>query len=417
MYLTQHRLIRADLTIKYLYIKFTLRRIISHGFIHIIKSIIEQILIVIVATLLLPLSIIFYFLNIRITNIFIERIGHLAVEPACILNEYKCKYKIIIPIKGNIANNYLLKIWSLKYFVVNSRMISWVLTSMTFFKISFLNCAKYERVFDRPRLSYKTFSDKLHIDFIDTSLSKDILYLRNYLNMLGLNSNDWYVCVHAREEGFSLVDDYIQKHRNANIDNYKKSIEYILSLGGWVIRLGDKSMKKINSTHDRLIDYPHSNYKNEMLDVLLCKQARFILGSTSGICSVASLLGTPCAIANLLPTGDAWYTAKDIYMTKKIYDVKNKQYLKMDKLMSLPLCNFRYAEQYEKCGFLCIENDQDEIFNLTLEMFDFIKNKFEISSEQSLVNHKIFSYRHSNSNAYYSTSNFSVSFFNKLNKY
>jgi len=89
----------------------------------------------------------------------------------------------------------------------------------------------------------------------------------------------------------------------------------------------------------------------------------------------------------------------------------------MDKLMSLPLCNFRYAEQYEKCGFLCIENDQDEIFNLTLEMFDFIKNKFEISSEQSLVNHKIFSYRHSNSNAYYSTSNFSVSFFNKLNKY
>jgi len=415
MLLFRYKFTGANLKLKYLYIKFTLRRIVSRGFIYIIKSIIENILIFIVATLLLPLSIILHFLNIRITNIFIERIGHLAIEPACILNEYKSKYKIIIPIKGNIANNYLLKIWSLKYIVVNSRMISWVLISMTFYKISLLDCSKYERVFDRPRLSYKTFSEKLNIDFIDYSLSKDILCLRNYLNILGLNSNDWYVCVHAREEGFSLVDDYIQKHRNVNIENYNKSIEYILSLGGWVIRLGDKSMKKMNMTHDRLIDYPHSNFKNEMLDVLLCKQAKFILGSTSGICSVASLLGTPCAITNLLPTADAWYTAKDIYMTKKIYDLKNKKYLKIDEFMSLPLSNFRYAEQYDKCGFLCIENDQDEIYNLTLEMLTFINNKFEISLEQSLVNHKISSYRDSNSNAYFSTSNFSVGYFNKIN--
>jgi putative glycosyltransferase (TIGR04372 family) len=399
----------------YLYIKFTVSRIISKGFLYIIKKIIEKILKIIVAILFLPFSVILHFLNFRITNIFTERIGHLAVEPACILNEYEDKYKIIIPINGKVANHYLLDIWSSKFIVINSRILSWIIKSIAIFKIAFLDCSQYERVFDRPRLSYKSFSKKMNLDYIEFQCNKDIIYLSKYLKHLGMRNNDWYVCVHAREEGYSIVDDQIQMHRNVNIDNYNKAVKYILSLGGWVIRLGDSSMKRISFESERYIDYPHSEYKNEMLDILLCKSAKFILGSSSGICSIGSLLGTPCAITNLLPTGDSWYTDKDIYLTKKIFCISDQRFLTLKEMMTLPVNNFRYAEQYINSGYLCVENTHDEIYNLTSEIFNLINNNFKISSEQSNINNEISSYRKINSNAYFSASNFSISFFNQIN--
>ena len=57
---------------------------------------------------------------------------------------------------------------------------------------------------------------------------------------LGLPPDAWYVCFHVREGGYSGDFDNI---RNCDIDNYVEAMQYITSKGGWVVRMGDASMK------------------------------------------------------------------------------------------------------------------------------------------------------------------------------
>ena len=79
-----------------LYLKFTFNRIVSKGLFFIFIKILEKLSMVFLGFILLPVSTLLHLLNFRIVNIFIERIGHLAIEPACVLTEYRHKYKLII---------------------------------------------------------------------------------------------------------------------------------------------------------------------------------------------------------------------------------------------------------------------------------------------------------------------------------
>jgi len=397
-----------------LYLQFTFNRIKSKGLTFILMKLMEKVSMLSVGFVLIPLTLAFHFCKFRVVNIFTERIGHLAIEPLCVSKDYKNKYKLIIIKSGTIANHYLSDLWRSDYIIIESVFLSWILKSMTMFRLASLNCSKYERVFNQPRLSFKIFANNLKLESLINIPLGDYRYLYNFLEKLGFKSNDWFVCIHAREAGFSPVDDQIQMHRNADINSYDRAIRYILRMGGWVIRLGDSSMKKILSCDEKVIDYAHSELKSEMLDVLLCKHAKFILGSSSGICTLGSLLGTPCAISNIMPVADAWFTRFDIYTTKKIFVIKEQRVLTLFEMMTLPVCNFRFASEYDEAGYTYFENSSEEIYNLCAEMFDFINRRFIRSRKQLDVNSVISSFRTARSNAYYSESNFSTSFFDQL---
>ena len=73
----------------------------------------------------------------------------------------------------------------------------------------------------------------------------------NNLLEMGLSSDDWFVCIHVRESGFRN-DAARREYRNANIDNYVKACERIIEKGGWVIRMGDNSMKPLPESTNHL---------------------------------------------------------------------------------------------------------------------------------------------------------------------
>ena len=399
-----------------LYFKFTFNRIYSKGYLYIIKKICKYVLMFLCCIIFFPVSLILHFLKFRVVNIFSERIGHLVIESACLLIDDNAKqFKFIILRKKNILNDYFFSLLNFYFILINNRVLVWLLDSMTLFKFILLfDCNKYERELLFPKLSFGLLGNKSNLDSIINVPNYDIIYLDNYLRSIGLSDNDWYVCIHSREEGFSIVDDYIQSHRNSDIHNYKSAINYVSSLGGWIIRLGDSSMNDIKFNNNKLVDYALSNSKNQMLDVLLCKSAKFILGSTSGICTLGCVLGTPCAITNLMPTGHGWYTKFDFFITKKIFSLHLNRFLSLFEMMSLPVSNFRYKFQYDESGYICIENTPEEILCLTIDMINFLNNNYQISDDQKNINNLISSYRVINSNASYSNANFSLSFYCNL---
>ena len=68
---------------------------------------------------MLPIACIFHALGYRYANVFTERIGHLAIEPDCLIKELYLKNKklrlIMLAPKKKVSNHHLVTYWG-KYF-------------------------------------------------------------------------------------------------------------------------------------------------------------------------------------------------------------------------------------------------------------------------------------------------------------
>jgi hypothetical protein len=80
----------------------------------------------------------------------------------------------------------------------------------------------------------------------------------NCLQDLGVPKNAWFVCLHVREDGFRR--EGITTHRSADINTYSLAIESIVARGGWVIRMGDPTMKPLPPMK-QAIDYARTDAK------------------------------------------------------------------------------------------------------------------------------------------------------------
>lgn len=90
------------------------------------------------------------------------------------------------------------------------------------------------------------------------------------LRQLGVGEGQWYVCLHIRTSFYH--SSYMDEHRNSSVENYLEAINYIHSLGGVVIRLGDPVFL---GYEDAYIDYPNTSFKSELMDLFLIKIVDF----------------------------------------------------------------------------------------------------------------------------------------------
>ena len=95
------------------------------------------------------------------------------------------------------------------------------------------------------------------------------------MSQMKISSRDWFVCLHVRESGYR-GDSSI--NRNSSIENYFKAIKAISDAGGWVVRIGDATMAPLPEM-DRVVDYVHTGFKSEAMDLYLISQCLFFLGT------------------------------------------------------------------------------------------------------------------------------------------
>lgn len=134
----------------------------------------------------------------------------------------------------------------------------------------------------------------------------------------GMKPGDWYVCLHMRDAGFyGEMAGFGQDHRNSKIESYFDAIEYITSKGGWVIKLGGKQSPNLPKM-PRVIDYARSSLKSELLDIYLIRNARFFIGTTSGLTNIAVSFGIPCALVNCITTDAQLWNSKVRFALKQI---------------------------------------------------------------------------------------------------
>jgi putative glycosyltransferase (TIGR04372 family) len=313
---------------------------------------------------------------VRVSNP--QRIGHLCLEVDALLKDKLLQgadtSKLILVDQGRFANRHIVK-----YF---ERFLSVEKPSPVFeftqtygdpegaviethpYAVAMYGTAKAYEVYAkwgaRPPL-FELFED-------------DRLVLEDYLHAVGVPADAWYVCIHAREGGYSPEDETIHRYRSVDIAAFSLAVEEIVKRGGWCVRVGDASMRPYPS-HERVIDYALSPRKSPQLDVALAAGCRLFLGSASGLFNLAELFGRPCVVAHFSPLSCAYsFAPADISIPQRLRD-RQGNYLALSKIMKSRYAVLRLAKEFEARGLQNVPNTPEDIRDVVVEMLDRLDGK------------------------------------------
>ena len=191
---------------------------------------------------------------------------------------------------------------------------------------------------------------------------------------LGIPPNAWFVCLHVRESGFRN-DKGRREHRNSNINSYIPAINHITSNGGWVVRMGDDSMSKLPNLKN-VIDYPHTSFKSELMDLVLIKLCYFFIGCQSGIFDVAKLFNKPVLLVNMINWtfgGPLHYQDRGIL--KHLYSKNKKRYLSINEMYTSDW-SVQNINSTVNSDYSFADNTEQEIFDAVNEYYKLLSDDF-----------------------------------------
>ena len=112
----------------------------------------------------------------------------------------------------------------------------------------------------------------------------------------GMGPQDWFVALHVRRDGNG--DAY---GRNSRLESFRYAIQRVRDYGGHVILMGTNAPKDWRDLG--LVDLNIDRTSNAWLDMFLLGSCRFMIGTQSGPAAVATMLGTPVLLTNVVGWG------------------------------------------------------------------------------------------------------------------
>lgn len=199
---------------------------------------------------------------------------------------------------------------------------------------------------------------------------------REELHALGLPKGAWFCGLHVRE-GI----DQLRDARNASIDSYYLAIDEVISRGGWVIRMGSPSMKKLPYKHG-IIDLPFSDKNLDWMNLFVWSEGRFLIGTGSGPVVLPLCFGKGVAIANWAPLASRQWGSKDVLLPKHYFLVSENRYLSPKERMSEKYGYVESINALKDMGIELLDNSPEEIRDLVIQMFDSLDNIVKVTEYQ-----------------------------------
>lgn len=193
-----------------------------------------------------------------------------------------------------------------------------------------------------------------------------------------------FVCIHIRDSLYHL-DAHKRIYRNSNINNYKKLIQFLISKGIYVVRLGSPASEKINFKNKKFIDYSRSEYREPIIDLYLIKNCDFVICTHSGIFDTARLFNKPILITNMTNIFNSYPQSIQVRGIFKNLIYKKKK-ISIKKYISLPFYNYLSdLPNFDNLKF--IENTSLQLFRATKEFYSLFQNKkYNLNKKQKNFN-------------------------------
>jgi putative glycosyltransferase (TIGR04372 family) len=164
------------------------------------------------------------------------------------------------------------------------------------------------------------------------------------------------------------------------------------------IRVGNKTLDKINFNNKTVFDYSNSKYCSDFLDIFLAFKCDFYCGGDAGIQQLPSLFRKPSIMINAPLYTSNKQTCPEIHddgfvkliIFKKIYSLKEKKFVSFSKIMKIieqweineDISEGYYDNTLHKNGYRIINNTPKEIKQVFEEYYFRNNNLWEKKSDE-----------------------------------
>ena len=199
-----------------------------------------------------------------------------------------------------------------------------------------------------------------------------------------------FVCVHAREAGFNngYYADSERTTRNADINTYDLLIDKLIELGYVVVRLGDPWMQSVlylqEKYKENFVDYAHSDFRSEKMDVYLLSNCEFLVACSSGPSDVSNMFNINTLLLNGYPAVNSLrFLEGDISIFKKVLNIRTRKNIKFKKLFSKPFDLSLQHKDLKEIGYHLVDNSSNEMLNALGDFISIRKNTLEVNEKKS----------------------------------
>jgi putative glycosyltransferase (TIGR04372 family) len=354
-----------------------------------------------------------------IENRRFHAIGHLAHETFYVSalrksGEISYRYVILLIPRRRCANSAVLDALPQEFKVVGNRFLCVFLRALMYHPKTQIPTWDAMTSIGQPAKVYRYTSyasnTSRFLRLADVSSSK----FKDILDRLEIPRNAWIVTLHCREASSWPQFESVHSYRNSSISNFLPAINFILSEGGYVVRIGDPSMTKLPVIRG-LVDYAHSKWRSPLYDLLLINNSRFFIASSSGPSAIANLQGTPVAYVNQAPLGvTKGWGPNDISIPKLYRRISTGEYIKFSEIFLSEYANFRKSLQFSESDIYLEENSPDEILETVKELYQKLSSNFFLTEKSNLnLQGQFFKFSQKNNFDYYSSSPISEYFLKK----
>jgi len=298
---------------------------------------------------------------------------------------------VLLSPSSRISNEALVKEWGSRINIVDNRIVATLLLPFTWMPVIGYGLSHWQswRAIGSAGQNFRGSKAHMRSEALYVEKHGDLKVLdlseplstagQAVMRKFGLGERDWWVTVHAREVGY--YQDTNISYRNADIATYIPAIEAIVERGGWVVRIGDPSMNPLPPM-DRVIDYVHTDAFSDWMDLYLAARCRFMLGMSSGPCTLPVLFGRPMVCTNFISMDRMMATKNTMVIPKLVWLEREARFMSTSEVLASPLEAAYHSEDvYVTHGVTVVNNSADDITAVALEMLQVIEGSAQYSDK------------------------------------
>ena len=180
------------------------------------------------------------------------------------------------------------------------------------------------------------------------------------LHRAGVPEGAWFVPLHVREGTYDGRRAGLHGIHNAELATYLPAVAEITRRGGWVIRMGDPGMTRMQP-QPNVIDYCHSDLRADWMDIFIATQGRFMLGSASGPVFIPPIYGVSSVVTNWWPAAHRPLHACDIFIPKMMRRLSDGSHLSLSESLQEPYAYCHSRRYLAEHGGVYVEDADPEI--------------------------------------------------------
>ena len=351
-----------------------------------LKKILKQIVSVLSILLLLIIKLIQPIVKFRLCIVGFHRYGHLALEPEVFLAEQKQSRRSSwrnIEIwsfgpRHKQANTYLAKMWKKEVF----SLPSWLVSGLHNAGISapFLKLPEAKLTIRGQANALDTSS--AHLTFSESEVGRAE---HEFVN-LGIDPQKPYVCLVVRDGGHYASKGDLESAGydilNFDIDTFIPAAEFLVSEGFQVVRMGSGSEKPFTRLPVGVVDYAHSSFRSEFLDVYIAGTCSFAVSTQTGPDAVCMLFRRPVLYVDVSRFSQFFFGMKAATWTP-VRLIKHGRVVPLSEIISSDIAWFKDPNDFFANGVTQQKSSPNELLQLVQSYVDCMRGKAELTDQYS----------------------------------